>query len=872
MICPFKQTDADAEPQRMSSDSARPGSRFRTGTVHAPANDAERLERLLDDGPALLERFAELASTRAHAGDATGIVELALVAARAKDAQRGYQAIRDGVHMLMLASQLQRADQPQHAPTDWARYHDAAVGLLVPWLEEHPHEPELLNLLGVCAYELGHTKPARRIFEAIREMGADNEGVRANLRGCKDRLQRGVSTPAVADAMAPIWAQMSSRVRRIAERAPKLSERTVSVCMIVKDEESMLPGCLEAVAPFVDQLVIVDTGSTDRTKEIAQEHGALVLDFEWTGSFSEARNHSLAHCTGDWVLWLDADEYLVDGDGPLLRELAKRTWIEGFQIVETHFTGATDSGNQAAHTPMRLFQNREQYGWQGAVHEQLLWSFPTWLPERFEQSAIRVDHFGYLSTVIHSRGKHERNLNLLHEQVKTDRSAFTCFNIATEYGALADWEQAHTWSEEALTRAREDDGWHHNQFAPLMVQRAVAARRGVGRYAAANALAVEALAWWPEYTDLIFEQAVTYSQAADWENSARLAREAIAQGDAPAKYVSTSGKGSFKARQLLATAHMNLGDIIGAREQLEEITREAPHFLETFADLATVLFQLEGAAGAAERIDELLGARLEDGAPNLLIATAFHELGAFDEADVRYGRVLEARPGHAAALTARAELRLAQREFLEAWDIAMSIDPSDSFAGTGARSAFLAAVAAKDSIKMLETLARITASAELPVAERAVYRGWAELIEPTGVTGIVPTDPLAASTVLSNLEALAKLEAFDQFEVLLQLTDQVIPDEQLRRKTLAQLFIRRRFPDLAGEQLLACAERFGADAEVLSGLGTVATMKGMWEDAEVLLGEALDLDPSLPMAKRLLVDVRNHRANAGAGDAQAANA
>jgi tetratricopeptide (TPR) repeat protein len=827
--------------------------------VQAPANDIERLERLLDDGPALLTRFAELAGARAHAGDAAGIVELAHVAARAEDPHRAYQAIRDGVHVLFMASHLQRADEPRSS-TAWAAYHDAAVGLLVPWLEEHPHEPELLNLLGVCAYELGHTKVARRLFEAIREMGADNEGVRSNLRGCKERMQRGVGTPSVPDAQAPNWAAMSTRAKRIAERATKLTTGTISVCMIVKDEESMLPGCLEAVAPHVDQIVVVDTGSTDRTKEIAAEYGALVADFEWNGSFSDARNESLRHATGDWVLWLDADEYIVDGDGPLLRELTRKTWIEGFQIVETHFTGATDSGNQAAHTPMRLFQRRDGYAWRGAVHEQLLWAFPTWLPERFEQSALRVDHYGYLSTVINSRGKHERNLTLLLDQVKTDRSAFTCFNIATEYGALGDWRQAHTWSEEALTRAREDEGWQHNQFAPLMVQRAIVARRGVGHYDGANELAEQALGWWPEYTDLIYEQAATYAATAQWQQAAEYAGAAIAQGDAPAKFVSTSGKGSFKARQVLATAHLQLGDVEGARDELEEITREAPHFLETFSDLTAVLMQLDGAPAASSHLDELLGARVDDAAPNLLIAVAFHEAGAFDEADERYGRVLAARAGHAAALTARSELRLAQRDFDGAWEIAMSIDAADPFAGVGARSAFLAAVVAKDSVRMLETLVRITDSAELAVAERAVYRGWAELIEPTGVTGIVPVDPVATGVVLTNLEALAKLEAFDEFEQLLPLTEQVLPDEQIRRKNLAQLFIRRRFPDLAGEQLLACAERFGADAEVLSGLGTVATMKGMWEDAEVLLGEALELDPSQTVAQRLLADVRQHRA------------
>ena len=82
----------------------------------------------------------------------------------------------------------------------------------------------------------------------------------------------------------------------------------ISLCMIVKDEEEMLPGCLAAVAEHVDEIVVVDTGSTDRTVEIAESFGANVVEFPWNGSFADARNVSLDHATGDWILWLDADE------------------------------------------------------------------------------------------------------------------------------------------------------------------------------------------------------------------------------------------------------------------------------------------------------------------------------------------------------------------------------------------------------------------------------------------------------------------------------------------------------------------------------------------------------------------------------------
>ena len=86
----------------------------------------------------------------------------------------------------------------------------------------------------------------------------------------------------------------------------------LSLSMIEKNEESMLPGCLESVKEVVDEIVIVDTGSSDRTKEIARSFGAKIIDFEWVNDFAAARNESLRNCTGEWILYLDADERLKD--------------------------------------------------------------------------------------------------------------------------------------------------------------------------------------------------------------------------------------------------------------------------------------------------------------------------------------------------------------------------------------------------------------------------------------------------------------------------------------------------------------------------------------------------------------------------------
>jgi glycosyltransferase involved in cell wall biosynthesis len=95
----------------------------------------------------------------------------------------------------------------------------------------------------------------------------------------------------------------------------------VSLCLIAKDEEHNLPACLAPAVGLVEEIVVVDTGSTDATREVARRLGARVFDFPWCDSFAAARNETLRHAQGDWVLWLDADDRLDDDNRAKLRAL-----------------------------------------------------------------------------------------------------------------------------------------------------------------------------------------------------------------------------------------------------------------------------------------------------------------------------------------------------------------------------------------------------------------------------------------------------------------------------------------------------------------------------------------------------------------------
>jgi len=194
--------------------------------------------------------------------------------------------------------------------------------------------------------------------------------------------------------------------------------------MIVKNEEMFLEGCLESVRDVVDEIVIVDTGSTDKTLEIAQKFNAKIYHFQWIDDFAAARNESLKHCTGRWILYLDADERLKIDNPKAFREFLEQLPddIGGINCIiqSEHWKLDGDSEVHRGGYP-RLFRNlgypRIQF--RGRVHEQIS---PSLLENNksFINSDILIEHLGYNREREIMEEKIKRNYRLLLQHVKEE--------------------------------------------------------------------------------------------------------------------------------------------------------------------------------------------------------------------------------------------------------------------------------------------------------------------------------------------------------------------------------------------------------------------------------------------------------------------
>lgn len=192
----------------------------------------------------------------------------------------------------------------------------------------------------------------------------------------------------------------------------------VSACLIVKDEEENLPSCLASLEGVADEVVVYDTGSSDRTVELARRAGAIVIEGYWDDDFSRARNAALEQCRGEWIAWLDADETLRCEDPVALRELLARTApdVDGYSVSIDNATGA-GVGALFVHAACRLFR-RARCEWTGRLHEQVAGRTDHRPVATLGLELARVHHTGYTNQAMAQREKAARNLRVAEAEVE----------------------------------------------------------------------------------------------------------------------------------------------------------------------------------------------------------------------------------------------------------------------------------------------------------------------------------------------------------------------------------------------------------------------------------------------------------------------
>jgi len=228
----------------------------------------------------------------------------------------------------------------------------------------------------------------------------------------------------------------------------------ISLCVIAKDEERFLPGCLASVRGAVDDIIVVDTGSTDRSRELAVQGGARLFEVPWEEDFAASRNYAIRCVTGGWILQLDADERLAPGAGPALRSALCGACFD-VGMLPLHDALRVDasaeevlSGHARLGPPMRhprLLRNAGGLEYHGIIHE----SVADWAARRGSRIApveASIIHYGNVPAARHHKEK--RNLALLRRRCEANASDAVAFGyLASELLRSGDVEGAWRASE-----------------------------------------------------------------------------------------------------------------------------------------------------------------------------------------------------------------------------------------------------------------------------------------------------------------------------------------------------------------------------------------------------------------------------------------
>ncbi|MFZ0389605.1 MAG: glycosyltransferase, partial [Calditrichia bacterium] len=197
------------------------------------------------------------------------------------------------------------------------------------------------------------------------------------------------------------------------------TDSPLSLCMIVKNEEQFLAGCLESVQGLVGEIVVVDTGSLDNTVEIARQYGARIFHFEWIDDFAAARNFALQQTALDWVLYLDADERLPSRYHKQVLDKIQTGKFDALYVkVISQVSGILGNVTHEQSYP-RIFRKLPGVCFEGRIHEQITPALKR-CDARFGYLDVEIEHLGYCQNDDILRRKVERNLKYLEAQVESE--------------------------------------------------------------------------------------------------------------------------------------------------------------------------------------------------------------------------------------------------------------------------------------------------------------------------------------------------------------------------------------------------------------------------------------------------------------------
>lgn len=577
--------------------------------------------------------------------------------------------------------------------------------------------------------------------------------------------------------------------------------------MIVKNEEKNIKRCLDSVKDLVDEIVIVDTGSTDKTVEISRSYGANIYSVEWHDDFSEARNKSLDMAHGKWILFMDADDELDKNDLKKVKEILNDD-DEAYFFKTVNFVGNSPSYETAINMNLRIMRNRPEYRFIYPIHEQIAVVIQNVNPNaKLINTDIKVYHYGYLNYEVQNKNKRKRNMSIINKVLKNNpQDPFMRFNLGNEYFALEDYSKALDEYMISLKNTFAKTGY----LSKLYV-RIVLCLNELGRYNESIKMIENGISYYQNLTDLYFLKGYIFHIKKRYTIAERMFKKCIEMGDAPDDLGFIAGTGSYRAYYALGKLYLELEDYDVAYKNFVDSYNNNRKFKEPLYDMSYILLITKPLDIAMNEIEKYLDPNIYE--DKILLIKIFMRFKRYDVCLKYLNELILNNTINDEVLYLTGNCFFNLKNFNNAYKYWSKVGKDSSFYENIVPDLILLNIIKKDNInEELKYIKKIKPKL-YDVMLRLMILSKGEM--PTALSDDEKLSSEYEDIIFEILERLLYLEEFDIFEKGLNLLNLINDNKVLLR--LGKLYYKYGFYQFACDEILRSMKLFNIyDKEALA--------------------------------------------------------
>lgn len=624
-----------------------------------------------------------------------------------------------------------------------------------------------------------------------------------------------------------------------------MKSNTISVSLVVKNEEKYLERCLTSIRDVADEIIIVDTGSTDRSVEIAKQYTDRFFEILWKDDFSRARNFALDKSTGDWILMLDGDEELDPQCITMLKEKVQNSNSEGYLIKILNYYQTGSGVEISPDVVFRLFRNNRAYRYTGAIHEQICDNIIEVNPKAKISIAedICIIHYGYLSEEISAKNKAERNTRLLEKAVqKNPNNLLDRFHLGVEYFRATQINRA--LGEFLFVLDKVD---LQAVYSPKLMRYVAQCQYLLGNLE--ECLKFIDSVWsknFPDHGDLYFLKGIVCRELGHHTEAYSALKHCLNVPAQPAHYANLYCQHKDKIYNQLGDVAEFFADQETALKYYIDALRENPRSVNSLSRIVSILNPRDNPEYTTTALNSVFD--LTDPGIQLDLGHIFFQEQAYLIAANYFDSAISQGSVPAKAHMVKGLCLMRMKQYKEACAELKLITPDNDFYTTSQGNLFLCYLLGKHSKKAAECLKNITLAGKNP--------GLAEVLDILRKKREITPDELKTSEeqvyphINEIFERLIELSEFEKFDEAWKCFEGLF--EARPARLLGDMYFKYRFYDKAETEYRIVLEQGIADAELFYRLGKTCWGLKNLPEAEKYICTAIEKGYSSPRVNREL--------------------